>query len=135
MAVASPEQASTRRPGSPALDNPPAPGERQALRESLPIIEWLRKKEAKGILMSHLGRADGSRVPDMSLRPVADALSALLGAPVAFADDCVGPYSEKAVVAPAASASSCSRTSAFTRRRRRTIRRSPSCSRRWRTST
>jgi phosphoglycerate kinase len=35
----------------------------------------------------------------MSLRPVADALAALLGAPVAFADDCVGPVAEKAVAA------------------------------------
>ena len=61
------------------------------LRESLPTIKYLRKKEAKVILMSHLGRPDGKRVPDMSLRPVADALAALLGAPVAFAEDCVGP--------------------------------------------
>jgi len=67
------------------------------LKESLPTIEYLRKKGAKVILMSHLGRPDGKRVPDMSLRPVADALAALLGAPVAFADDCVGPVAEKAV--------------------------------------
>jgi phosphoglycerate kinase len=69
------------------------------LKESLPTIEYLRKKEAKVILMSHLGRPDGKRVPDMSLRPVADALSKLLGAPVAFAEDCVGPAAEKAVAA------------------------------------
>jgi phosphoglycerate kinase len=69
------------------------------LKESLPTIAYLRKKEAKVILMSHLGRPDGKRVPDMSLRPVADALSALLGAPVAFADDCVGAPAEKAVAA------------------------------------
>jgi phosphoglycerate kinase len=69
------------------------------LKESLPTIEYLRKKGAKVILMSHLGRPDGKRVPDMSLRPVADALSKLLGAPVAFADDCVGPVAEKAVAA------------------------------------
>jgi phosphoglycerate kinase len=69
------------------------------LKESLPTIEYLRKKGAKVILMSHLGRPDGKRVPDMSLRPVADALSALLSAPVAFADDCVGPAAEKAVAA------------------------------------
>jgi phosphoglycerate kinase len=67
------------------------------LKESLPTIEYLRKKEAKVILMSHLGRPDGKRVADMSLRPVADALAGLLGAPVAFADDCVGPAAEKAV--------------------------------------
>jgi phosphoglycerate kinase len=69
------------------------------LRESLPTIKYLREKNAKVILMSHLGRPDGKRVPEMSLRPVADALSALLGAPVAFADDCVGPSAEKAVSA------------------------------------
>jgi len=69
------------------------------LKESLPTIQYLRKKEAKVILMSHLGRPDGKRVPDMSLRPVVDALAALLGAPVAFADDCVGPAAEKAVAA------------------------------------
>ena len=67
------------------------------LKESLPTIEYLRKKNAKVILMSHLGRPDGKRVPDMSLRPVADALSGLLDAPVAFADDCVGAPAEKAV--------------------------------------
>jgi phosphoglycerate kinase len=69
------------------------------LKESLPTIDYLRKKGAKVILMSHLGRPDGQRVPDMSLRPVADALAGLLGAPVAFADDCVGAPAEQAVAA------------------------------------
>jgi len=69
------------------------------LKESLPTIDYLRKNGAKVILMSHLGRPDGQRVPDMSLRPVADALAGLLGAPVSFADDCVGPSAEKAVAA------------------------------------
>jgi phosphoglycerate kinase len=72
------------------------------LKESLPTIKYLRDKGAKVILMSHLGRPDGKRVPDMSLRPVADALAALLGTPVAFAEDCVGPTAEKAVAALAA---------------------------------
>ena len=67
------------------------------LRESLPTINYLRGQNAKVILMSHLGRPDGKRVPDMSLRPVADALASLLGAPVAFADDCVGPSASQAV--------------------------------------
>jgi phosphoglycerate kinase len=69
------------------------------IKESLPTIEYLRKQGAKVILMSHLGRPDGKRVPEMSLRPVADALAALLGAPVAFAEDCVGPAAEQAVAA------------------------------------
>jgi phosphoglycerate kinase len=69
------------------------------LRESLPTINYLRNNNAKVILMSHLGRPDGKRVPDMSLRPVADALAALLSSPVAFADDCVGPAATQAVAA------------------------------------
>src|SRR5207302_10936520 len=64
------------------------------LKESLPTIKYLREKSAKVILMSHLGRPDGKRVADMSLRPVADALAALLGAPVAFAHDCLGAPAE-----------------------------------------
>jgi len=69
------------------------------LKESLPTIKYLRDKGAKVILMSHLGRPDGKRVADMSLRPVAEALSGLLGTPVAFADDCVGAPAEQAVAA------------------------------------
>ncbi len=69
------------------------------IKESLPTINYLREQGAKVILMSHLGRPDGKRVPEMSLRPVADALAALLGAPVAFAEDCVGPAAEAAVAA------------------------------------
>jgi len=69
------------------------------LKESLPTIKYLRDKGAKVILMSHLGRPDGKRVAEMSLRPVADALSALLGTPVAFAEDCVGAPAEQAVAA------------------------------------
>jgi phosphoglycerate kinase len=42
--------------------------------------------------MSHFGRPDGRRRDDMSLRPLAGALSAALGGiPVAFASDCIGP--------------------------------------------
>src|SRR5687767_5751325 len=60
------------------------------LKESLPTIKYLKDKGAKVILMSHLGRPDGKRSADLSLRPVADALATLLGTPVAFAEDCVG---------------------------------------------
>ncbi|MEO5768347.1 MAG: phosphoglycerate kinase [Polyangia bacterium] len=69
------------------------------LRESLPTIKYLKEQGAKVILMSHLGRPDGKRVAELSLRPVADALATLLGTPVAFAEDCVGPAAEKAVAA------------------------------------
>lgn len=69
------------------------------LRESLPTIRYLSEKGAKVILMSHLGRPDGKRVPEMSLAPVAKALEGLLGKPVAFAEDCIGEPAEKAVQA------------------------------------
>ncbi|HYO95732.1 MAG TPA: phosphoglycerate kinase, partial [Polyangiaceae bacterium] len=67
------------------------------LRESLPTIEYLRKNGARVILMSHLGRPDGKRAPDMSLAPVAKALGTLLGATVQFASDCVGEPAQSAV--------------------------------------
>jgi phosphoglycerate kinase len=69
------------------------------LKESLPTIKYLREKGAKTILMSHLGRPDGKRVPDQSLAPVAKALGALLGTDVKFAEDCVGEPAKKAVAA------------------------------------
>jgi phosphoglycerate kinase len=72
------------------------------LKESLPTIRYLKGKGAKVILMSHLGRPDGKRVPDQSLAPVAKALAGLLGSDVRFAEDCVGPAAEKAVAALAA---------------------------------
>jgi phosphoglycerate kinase len=43
------------------------------------------------ILMSHLGRPKGKVNPSMSLKPVAEHLATLLGKPVLFATDCVGP--------------------------------------------
>ncbi len=67
------------------------------IRASLPTIKYLREKGAKVILMSHLGRPDGQRKPDMSLAPVAKALGDILGTSVKFADDCVGPAAEQAV--------------------------------------
>ncbi len=69
------------------------------LKESLPTIKYLKEKGAKVILMSHLGRPDGKRSPEFSLRPVADALAVLLGSPVSFAEDCVGEPVETAVAA------------------------------------
>jgi phosphoglycerate kinase len=49
------------------------------------------------ILATHLGRPKGKPNPEMSLRPVAVRLAELLGKPVAFAGDCVGPEAESAV--------------------------------------
>jgi hypothetical protein len=60
-------------------------------------LGYLRDQGARTVVLSHLGRPDGKIVPALSLRPVAAALAAALGTPVAFADDCVGPVAEAAV--------------------------------------
>ncbi len=67
------------------------------IRAALPTIEFARGKGAKVILASHLGRPKGKRVPAMSLAPVAERLSELLGGPVKTAQDCLGPEAEAAV--------------------------------------
>ncbi len=60
------------------------------LRVALPTIQKLRDAGAKVALLAHFDRPKGERVPSMSLKPVVDDLERLLGAPVRFADDCVG---------------------------------------------
>lgn len=52
------------------------------------------------VLISHLGRPDGQIVAEYSLRPVSAELEALLGRPVTFLQDCVGPEVERACAAP-----------------------------------
>ena len=67
------------------------------LKVALPTIEELRKGGAKTILISHFDRPKGKRVPSMSLKPVVAPLEQLLGAKVAFAEDCVGETAKAAV--------------------------------------
>src|SRR5215469_9584351 len=71
------------------------------LRAALPTIEDLHRMSARVILLSHFDRPKGRRVPSMSLQPLVAPLSKLLGAPVAFAEDCVGENAAKAVAAMA----------------------------------
>jgi phosphoglycerate kinase len=73
-------------------------GDDTRIRASLPTIKYARDAGAKCVVLaSHLGRPKGRPNPEMSLRPVADRLAELLGVPVAFASDCVGPEAEDAV--------------------------------------
>lgn len=60
------------------------------LKVALPTIEKLQKLGAKVALLAHFDRPKGKVVPEMSLKFVGPALSALLGTTVAFANDCVG---------------------------------------------
>jgi len=66
------------------------------IEAALPTIKYALDKGAAVILMSHLGRPDGKRIEKFSLKPVAAALEKLLGKPVQFLHDCVGPEVEAA---------------------------------------
>jgi phosphoglycerate kinase len=63
------------------------------IRAALPTIQFALDQGASVVLMSHLGRPKG-KDPSQSLRPAAQRLGELLGRPVRFAEDCVGPEVE-----------------------------------------
>ncbi|HEX4032874.1 MAG TPA: phosphoglycerate kinase [Solirubrobacteraceae bacterium] len=67
------------------------------IRAALPTIENLRRRGARVILVSHLGRPNGAPDLALSLAPVAKRLGELLGTDVAFATDVVGPSAQAAV--------------------------------------
>jgi phosphoglycerate kinase len=67
------------------------------LRVAIPTINKLRDAGAKVALLAHFDRPKGKVVPSMSLKPVVDDLERLLGAPVRFADDCVGDEAKAAL--------------------------------------
>lgn len=66
------------------------------IREALPTINYLRERGAKVILVSHLGQPKGKpeEKVKLSLHPVADRLSELLGIRVTLAPDCIGPTAD-----------------------------------------
>src|SRR5271167_3545439 len=61
------------------------------IRETLPTLKLAIEKGGRLVLASHLGRPKGGPDPKYSLLPTAKKLEELLGKPVAFAKDCVGP--------------------------------------------
>ncbi|MCL2882013.1 MAG: phosphoglycerate kinase [Coriobacteriia bacterium] len=69
------------------------------IRAALPTLNYLIEKGARIILLSHLGRPKGEPDPAFSLAPVAPALAALLGRPVDFVADTVGPAAQAAAAA------------------------------------
>ena len=71
-------------------------GDDTRIRAALPTLEYLLQNGAALILCSHLGRPKGQPLPEFSLKPVADYLAQLMGQPVSFAEDCIGPIAEEA---------------------------------------
>jgi phosphoglycerate kinase len=67
------------------------------IERAAPTLRELADKGAKVIVLSHFGRPDGKRVPEMSLKPLVEPLAKAIGKPVAFADDCIGAVAEAAV--------------------------------------
>ncbi|WP_229400081.1 phosphoglycerate kinase [Micromonospora okii] len=67
------------------------------IRAVLPTLTALTGAGAKVVVFSHLGRPKGAPDPQFSLRPVADRLGELLGAPVRFAEDTVGDSARSTV--------------------------------------
>lgn len=63
----------------------------------LPTIGEISEKGGKVILLAHFGRPKGKVVPEMSLAPVVSTLSDMIGKPVSFSTDCIGPMAEAAV--------------------------------------
>jgi len=68
------------------------------IRATLPTIRYiLEHGAAKVVLISHLGRPEGKRVPKYSLKSVAERLRGLLGRDVLFLEDCIGEEIRKAI--------------------------------------
>lgn len=74
-------------------------GDDTRIRAALPTIEYLLENGAAVILCSHLGRPKGEPKAEFSLKPVAEHLSELMGKPVAFSEEVVGPVAERAAEA------------------------------------
>ena len=69
------------------------------IAETLPTVRLAAERGARVVCASHLGKPKGKRKPELSLAPVAARFAELLGKPVRFVDDCVGPEAESAAAA------------------------------------
>ena len=74
-------------------------GDDTRIKAAMPTLSYLLDHGAALILCSHLGRPKDKPVPEFSMKPVAEHLGKLMGKPVKFSEECVGPVAEKAAAA------------------------------------
>lgn len=67
------------------------------IRASVPTVQKLLEYGCKVVIISHLGRPKGPESTEFTLEPVALRLSELLGEPVRFVSECVGPKVKMAI--------------------------------------
>ena len=72
-------------------------GDVSRLQATVPTLAMLADAGARVVVLSHFGRPNGVETK-LSLRPVAEALGQILGRPVGFAADCIGPVAAAAVM-------------------------------------
>ena len=60
------------------------------IKASLPTIKYLLAQGASVVITAHLGRPKGERKPELSLAPIANRLSELLGEKVNFSTEIIG---------------------------------------------
>ncbi len=78
------------------MDSDGTIGDDTRLKRAVPTLKYIMEKGGRCIAASHLGRPKGEIRPELSLRPVAERLSDLVGKQVAFVSDCVGNVVEEA---------------------------------------
>ena len=70
------------------------------IRGALPTLKLILEKGGALIIMSHMGKPKGKVKPELSLSQIVDAVSAALGTPVKFADDCAKAQEAAAALKP-----------------------------------
>jgi len=69
------------------------------IKAIIPTIKYLVENKAKVILMSHFGRPEGKKNPEMSLSPLVERIAELSGAKINFIYDCIGEKVHEAISA------------------------------------
>ena len=70
------------------------------IRGAVPTLKLILEKGGSLIIMSHLGKPNGKKKPELSLGQIVDAVSAAIGVPVKFAPDCADASEAAAALKP-----------------------------------